>query len=93
MSKECFMGCHNFNKLFRFPKNEEKRKVWAKNLGVSYNKITTYTRICEKHFDSRIIGVSISKNDVPTAICKYRNTNVCYIHKNIANEFYNSQLT
>ncbi|XP_069680701.1 uncharacterized protein [Periplaneta americana] len=73
----CVMNClhnsHGSLRLFRFPKDEERRKSWAVNCGRTDWFPTDYSRICEAHFDdsqfeqNRQDGKKLLKwNAVPT---------------------------
>ncbi|CAL1290654.1 unnamed protein product [Larinioides sclopetarius] len=48
-------NCHNSSRknvrLFRFPRDEHRRKLWISNCKLNCSETIIYTRICEIHFE------------------------------------------
>ncbi|RVE41124.1 hypothetical protein evm_014224 [Chilo suppressalis] len=87
MAKCCIRGCNSSSRknneglsFFRFPKNEDLRKLWIEKIGSENIKPAVVAKICSKHFEENCINRTLDvvrlKDDVVPTIFPFTSSSV-----------------
>ncbi|XP_013113740.2 uncharacterized protein LOC106091677 isoform X1 [Stomoxys calcitrans] len=83
MGRSCYFNCIDAKRLYGFPKDPEERMAWCNIVGADFARVRPNTKLCEKHFDPKYLGVkNLKRYLVPPVIAPQQNENNQTLPKN-----------